>query len=108
MKKFVSLAVFCSILVAGCATTRNYQPDIDSLNAKLESLENQLSMKNKEIGGLQDQVRSLQDQLQQASRDKRAVERRLDDALMKKKAAASSGYDKVSTSAPAAPRDYAK
>ena len=104
MNKHVSTALLLTVLLAGCATSRNYQPDIDSLNAKVDSLQEQLQAKNKEIGALHDQIRSLEEQLEAANRDKMAAERRASSATQAKK---TSGYDKQSTSsAPAT--SYAK
>ena len=50
--------VAAALLLAGCATTggRNYQSDIDSLNAKVSALQGQLSAKDQEISSLQSQV----------------------------------------------------
>ena len=47
MGGFVLMAVFS---LAGCATTgRNYQTDIDALNAKVAALQGQLAAKDQEI-----------------------------------------------------------
>lgn len=110
MKRHLSIALFLCVMAAGCATSRNYQPDIDSLNAKVESLQNQVSDKNREIGGLQDQVRALQSQLEASERDKREAERRLDDALLQARKAktVSTGYDKQATTSKPAADPYAK
>ncbi len=41
-------------LLAGCATSgRNYQTDVDSLNARVTALQGQLSAKDQEISTLQ-------------------------------------------------------
>ena len=98
MKRNALIVVLASFLATGCATSRNYQPDIDSLNAKVESLQSQLTAKTKENNELTDQVRDLQRQLETAEREKHAAAR---------SSASSSGYDKQGTSAPAADR-YAK
>ena len=55
-------------LVSGCATTRNYQPDIDALNSKISALEGQLSSKNEEISRLQSQLSSTASELEEAKR----------------------------------------
>ena len=55
-------------LVSGCATTRNYQPDIDALNSKISALEGQLSSKNEEISRLQIQLSSTASELEEAKR----------------------------------------
>ncbi len=58
-------------LVSGCATTRNYQPDIDALNSKISALESQLSSKNEEIS-------RLESQLSQTETERRALSNKLD------------------------------
>ena len=57
LKGFAGIAV-TSLFLAGCATTpaRNYQPDIDSLNAKLSAMQGQLAEKDTEISSLKSQV----------------------------------------------------
>ena len=76
----------CAVLLAGCATTggRNYQTDIDALNARVTVLQGQLAAKDEEISSLQTQVsdqRMASDAAQTAMRkaedDKRALEERL-------------------------------
>ena len=98
--RFAAVLVFASFLAAGCATSRNYQPDIDALNAKVDALQTQLQAKNKEIGALNDQLRSLQSQLDAARRDKSTCESRLAGQ------GAKSGYDK--SASPQASDPYAK
>ena len=68
------------VLVSGCATTRNYQPDIDSLNSKISTLQGQLSSKDEEISRLQSQLsqteaekRTLSDKLDQLEEAKRST-----------------------------------
>ena len=67
-------------LVSGCATTRNYQPDIDSLNSKISTLQGQLSSKDEEISRLHSQLsqteaekRELSDKLNQLEKAKRSA-----------------------------------
>ena len=57
LKGFAGIVV-TSLFLAGCATTptRNYQPDIDSLNAKLSAMQGQLTEKDAEISSLKNQV----------------------------------------------------
>ena len=47
-----------ALALAGCATTgnKNYQGDIDALNARLTALQGQLAEKDQEISSLQTQV----------------------------------------------------
>lgn len=81
----VLLAV--SLAVTGCATTRNYQGDIDALNAKVSTLEGQLSEKEAELAKLQNQVRDEENARQQAENEKRALSEKLEDALAERAAA---------------------
>lgn len=54
-KYFLGIALG-SLLLAGCATTRSNQADIDALNARLNALQGQLASKDQEISALQNQV----------------------------------------------------
>ena len=47
-----------AFILTGCATTgnKNYQGDIDALNARLTALQGQLAEKDQEISSLQAQV----------------------------------------------------
>ena len=56
-KGFLGLVV-TSLFLAGCATTptRNYQTDIDALNARLTSMQGELSEKDAQISSLKNQV----------------------------------------------------
>ncbi|MBI3252665.1 MAG: hypothetical protein HYZ52_05070 [Candidatus Omnitrophica bacterium] len=57
-RKACLFLVFLSFLTAsGCATGRNYQTDIDALNAKLAALQGQLSTKDEEVTRLQNQLK---------------------------------------------------
>ena len=58
-KKIQGWAVLAGVVfLTGCATTggRNYQTDIDALNARVTALQGQLAAKDQEISGLQTQV----------------------------------------------------
>ena len=83
MSKHVPAILLATLFLAGCATSRNYTPEVDSLNAKVDSLQSQLQEKNRENGALSDQVRALQGQLEAAQKDQRECERNLDDCLGK-------------------------
>ena len=63
MRVWVFLVVGIA-LVSGCATTRNHQPDIDSLNSKILTLQSQLSQAEAEKRALSDKL----DQLETAKR----------------------------------------
>jgi uncharacterized protein involved in exopolysaccharide biosynthesis len=71
------------LLVAGCATGKNYQGDIDSLNARVSSLQSELSVKDQEIARLQSQAGDQQSALAQAEAQKRLLDEKLNDALAK-------------------------
>ena len=76
-----------SVMVSGCATTRNYQGDIDALNAKVATLEGQLSEKEAELARLQNQIRDEESARQQAENEKRALSEKLENALAQRAAA---------------------
>lgn len=76
-----------SLLVSGCATTRNTQGELDTLNAKVASLEGQLSEKEAELARLQNQIRDEENARLQAENEKRVLAEKLEDALAKRAAA---------------------
>lgn len=80
MRVWVFLALGI-VLVTGCATTRNYQPDIDALNSKILALEGQLSSKDEEIS-------RLRSQLNQAEAEKHTLSDKLDQLEAAKRSAA--------------------
>ncbi len=69
------------LLISGCATGRNYQSDIDALNARISTLQGQLQSKDEEVGKLQNQQAEQQAALAQAESDKRLLSEKLDSAL---------------------------
>ena len=76
------------LMLIGCATTtRNYQPDIDSLNSRITALQGQLSEKDQEIAKLQNQLGDRQTQLKRAESEKRELSDRLSSAMSKLDAA---------------------
>lgn len=83
MARNIFITLLVAFFLAGCATSRNYQPDIDTLNAKVQNLQDQLQAKNREAGALADQVRALQTQLELIRQEKMECGRRLDEALTK-------------------------
>jgi len=98
-KRFL-VGLACMVLLAGCAGAKNYNTEIDALNSRVASLQNQLKAKDREMGALSDQVRSLQSQLETSHKAQMDAERRLDQALARlasKSRTATSGYDKVSS-----------
>lgn len=49
--------VLGAVMLAGCATGgRNYQTDIDSLNARVSALQGQLAAKDQELNALQNEM----------------------------------------------------
>ena len=82
---FMGIAMFCAFLAAGCATApqRNYSGDIDSLNAKISSLQSELSAKDAEIAGLKNQMSGQEAALKAAEEEKRGLNEKLG-ALSKK------------------------
>lgn len=81
--KKIGVFVTLCLLVVGCATARNYQPEMEDLRAKVDNLQKQVQDKSKEIGSLRDQIRSLERDLELADQAKRKAEVRLDAALSK-------------------------
>lgn len=76
------LLVVGVVMISGCATTsKNYQPDIDSLNARISTLQGQLSAKDEEIGRMNGQLSDQQSALNQAETDKRLLSEKLDTTL---------------------------
>ena len=74
------------LLVSGCATSRNYQSDIDSLNSRISALQGQLSAKDEEIARMQNQSSVQQTALAQAEADKRALSAKLEQLEAKRPA----------------------
>ncbi len=84
MKKGFGLAsvlLLGLLAISGCATGRNYQTDIDALNARISTLQGQLAAKDDEINRLQGQQTQQQAALTQAEADKQMLSEKLDAAL---------------------------
>lgn len=77
------VAVVSLFVVTGCATTRNYQGDIDALNAKVATLEGQLSEKDAEISRLENRMREEENARLEAENEKRALADKLEAARAK-------------------------
>ena len=93
MKKMNLLWIFAALgmlVIAGCATGRNYQGDIDALNARISTLQGQLQAKDEEIAKLQNQQTEQQTALAQAESEKRMLSEKLDSALSQLEARAHS------------------
>jgi predicted nucleic acid-binding Zn-ribbon protein len=86
-----------SFVISGCATSRNYEPEINALSSRVDNLQSQVELKNKEIANLSDQIRNLMAQLESANEAKLDAERRLSNALQKQGRKSGSGYDKLAT-----------
>lgn len=52
----LAFVVISSMMVAGCATGRSNQADIDALNARVTALQGQLAAKDQEMSALQNQL----------------------------------------------------
>ena len=84
----LSMTALGVLLLTGCATTtRNYQPDIDSLNSRITALQGQLSEKDHEIAKLQNQLGDQETQLKRAESEKRELSDKLSSAMSKLDAA---------------------
>lgn len=70
-------------LLSGCATGRNYQTDIDSLNNRVSGLQSQIASKDDEIVKLRSRLSSQEAALAQSDSEKRNLSDRLDSALSK-------------------------
>ncbi len=81
--KRIGIFVATCLLVVGCATARNYQPEMEDLRSKIDNLQSQLQDKNKEVGTLRDEIRTLKKDLEISDKAKRKAEVRLDAALSK-------------------------
>lgn len=79
-KKSKTLALAAAaafVVLTGCATTRNTQGDIDTLNARIATLEGQLSEKDAEIARLQNQMKGEENARVEAENQKRALAEKL-------------------------------
>ena len=75
------------LALAGCATGRNYQADIDALNSKIAALQGQLSAKDGEVSKLQSQLNQQQAELSRAESEKSMLSEKLDEAMARARAA---------------------
>jgi chromosome segregation ATPase len=92
MRKKISLwfGLGLMVVLAGCATTSGTQvgqSDIDALNARLSTLQAQLSEKDSEIAKLQNSMRDEEAARVQAEDEKRSLSQKLDSALSDLKSA---------------------
>ncbi len=94
------LAAAAFLFVSGCATTRNTQGELDSLNAKVASLEGQISEKDAEIARLANQMKDeenarvqAENARAQAENEKKFLSQKLDAALVKRETRASKVVD---------------
>lgn len=70
-----------AFLMAGCATTgRNYQTDIDALNARVSSLQGQLAAKDQEINDQRLARESTETAMRDAEKERRLLSSRLESA----------------------------
>ncbi len=66
------------LMVGGCATGRNYQTDIDALNAKVQTLQGELASKDQAIARLEGDLASQRAALSQSENEKRLLAEKLD------------------------------
>jgi predicted nucleic acid-binding Zn-ribbon protein len=74
---FVWMSVM-ALMIAGCATGKNYQGDIDSLNSRINTLQSESSGKDQEIARLQSQLSDQQRSLSQLEDEKRRLAEELE------------------------------
>lgn len=74
---FVWMSVM-TLMITGCATGKNYQGDIDSLNGKINSLQSESNGKDQEIARLQSQLSDQQRSLSQIEDEKRRLAEELE------------------------------
>jgi chromosome segregation ATPase len=80
--KSLVLVVASFALVYGCATTgTGQQADIDAMNAKIASLQAQLSEKDAEMARLSNQMKQEEAAREQAESERRTLSNKLDSAL---------------------------
>lgn len=80
-KYWVMLLVVGALAVAGCATGRDYQADIDALNSKVTALQGLISQKDGEIEKLKNDARDEASARLQAEDERRRLSEKLDSAL---------------------------
>jgi len=66
-------------VLAGCASGRSQQSDLDALNARVSALQGQLSAKDGEISSLQSQMNRQQSSLAEVENEKRRLADRVDE-----------------------------
>ena len=85
------LAIMALLVVSGCATGRNYQTDLDALNAKISALQGEISSRDQELAHLRSQVSQSEDAqreaLARAESENRSLNEKLNNALDKLEAA---------------------
>lgn len=96
LKRNLSGLLLASVVfVSGCATTggRNYQADIDSLNAKVAALQGQLDEKDQKISSLQTQSNEQKTAREAAEAEKQALAGELEREKAKSHQAAAPASD---------------
>ncbi len=91
-----NLFVWFSVMVlmlSGCATGRNYQGDIDSLNSRINALQSESSGKDQEIARLQSQLSDQQRSLSELEDEKRRLQDSLDEKAAQAKTAKKPSFD---------------
>ena len=86
-----TVVVLSAFLLTGCATTgRNYQTDIDALNARVSALQGQLAEKDQQLSKLQDDLNEQRSAREATEGENRSLETQLRDARTQKTAPAQS------------------
>lgn len=80
-KKTLAAIGITALLASGCATTgRNYQTDIDAMNAKLAAMQAQLNQKEEELARVQDRLREEEAARMQAESERSVLAQKLETA----------------------------
>ena len=81
------LGIVALLAVNGCATGRNYQADMDALNAKISALQGQVVSKEDELSRLRSEVSESESSqraaLAKAESENRVLNERLNEVLEK-------------------------
>ena len=83
MKKinFVIFGLCVMLAVNGCATGRNYQADLDALNAKISALQGEISSRDEELTHLRSQVSQSEASQREALAQAESENRKLNEKL---------------------------
>lgn len=102
MKRAALTIIFLGSALAGCATTepaKNYQSDIDSLNARVSTLQGEINAKDQQVQSLQNRLNDQDRALSQARQEQDALRQQLN-AAQERLDAEKATKAKASTPAP--------